>query len=81
MKDFSPKVEGIPELDSLENISSVSICLANCMKRKLDYKSSNWGNGECVLMSHSVCANESLLLTPKEDFVYYAIMDFEVNLI
>jgi len=75
-------LEGMPELDSLENISSVSICLFNCMKRKPDCKSFNWGNGECVLMSDSVCANESLLLTPKEGFAYYDVMDspdFEVN--
>ena len=75
-------LEGGPRLESLENISSVSICLLNCMKRKPDCKSFNWGNGECVLMSDSVCFNETLLLTRKEGYAYYDIMDspdFEVG--
>ena len=74
-------LNGVPQLESLENVSSVSICLLNCMKRKPDCKSFNWGNGDCVLMSDSVCFNETLMLTEKEGYAYYDIMespDFEV---
>ena len=68
-------LEGVPQLERLENVSSVSVCLLNCMKRKADCKSFNWGYGECVLMSDSVCFNETLLLTPREGYAYYDIMD------
>ncbi|XP_054157811.1 C-type lectin domain family 4 member E-like [Oppia nitens] len=68
-------LEGIPYLHVVENVSSVSTCLLNCMKRKPDCKSFNWGNGTCMLMSDSICFNETLLLTRKEGYAYYDIMD------
>ena len=74
-------LDGVPQLESLKNVPSVSICLLNCMKRLPDCKSFNWGNGDCVLMSDSLCLNETLTLTEKEGYAYYDIMespDFEV---
>ena len=72
-------LEGVTELDSYGNLSSVSRCLLICMKRKPDCKAFNWGNGECVLLTDSVCFNETLLLTPKDGYAYYDIMDSPDN--
>ena len=75
-------LEGVPVLEAIDNVSSVSLCLIHCMKRSADCRAFNWGNNKCLLMSDSVCANESLVLTPKRGFSYYDIMDnpdFEVK--
>ena len=73
-------LEGVPTL-TLTNITTVSHCLITCLKHKSDCKSFNWGDGVCDLMSDSICSNETLLLTPKQGFSYYDLMDgpeFEV---
>ena len=75
-------LEGVPVIETLGNVSAVSVCLLSCMRHKSDCKAFNWGDSQCVLMSDSVCANESLGLTRKPGFSYYDIMDspeFEVS--
>ncbi|CAG2164101.1 unnamed protein product [Oppiella nova] len=69
-------LEGVPFLQTVQNVTSVSLCLMNCMKLKPNCKSFNWGrNGDCQLMSDSVCFNETLLLTSREGYAYYDLMD------
>lgn len=75
-------LEGVPIIEAIGNVSAVSVCLSVCMRHKTDCKAFNWGQSHCYLMSDSVCANESLRLTPKPGFNYYDIMDspeFEVS--
>ncbi len=77
-------LESVTQIDIITNVSLRSHCLLNCLKRKPDCKSFNWGNGVCILMSDSLCANDSLILVPKQDFAYYDVMDspdFEVSLL
>ena len=77
------KLEGVPEIANYTNVASLSMCLVACMKKKPDCKAFNYGNRECTLLIDSVCANDTLELTPTHGYSYYDIMDspdFEVSL-
>ncbi|XP_054160809.1 C-type lectin domain family 4 member E-like [Oppia nitens] len=66
---------GVTEYLIITNITKVSHCLIYCNQYKTQCKSFNFGNNTCILMTDSVCANETLLLTPKPGFDYFDIMD------
>ncbi|CAG2117858.1 unnamed protein product, partial [Medioppia subpectinata] len=69
-------LEGVPQLVTYYNVSTVSHCVITCLKHTSGCKSLNWGSGgECTLLSDSICANETLELTEKHGFAYYDLMD------
>ena len=65
------------ELIRYDNIGRLHECLHSCLLNRPYCRSFNYSptNGTCILLSDTLCGNETLLLTPDLEFSYYDVMN------